>query len=65
MDNELKILIDKQVMVSEDAGIIWKTGEVTSVEGDWVAVGFYNPITGDSWVEVFDSSNEDFRISVV
>ena len=57
--------IGDKVMASNDGGDKWFTGEIANIEGKYVTVGFYNPNSGDSWINIYDTNDKEVEIILI
>ena len=58
------VAVNDRVMVS-DGEDKWFTGEVANIEGEYVTVSFYNPNSGDGWIDIYDDNDKNVEIIVI
>ena len=58
------VAVNDRVMVS-DGEDKWFTGEVANIEGKCVTVSFYNPNSGDGWIDIYDADDKNVVIIVI
>ncbi|MGM0238489.1 hypothetical protein [Enterococcus sp. AZ103] len=53
-----------RVMVTDDNEESWRMGQLVNIEDQYFTVGFYNPNSGDYWIDIFDIDDENVKITL-